>query len=215
MRSGEEVVLEPAFHWARGDESVGFTKAVFCSNCDHLKVYGRADSVESNPWILLTELDPDRAEFEHLKFPPFVLELDKLDTKKLRIGWGDLRVDGFISDKQVISKMLSGRGVDAKFHLLADDLELHADGADSTRVVLRVTDEFNAVRTFANDPILLTLEGPGRLIGDNPFALVGGTGAVWIRAMEEAGKIRLTAKHPRLGTQTIEIAVAGVPKELI
>ena len=51
----EEVVLEPAFHWARGDESVGFTKAVFCSNCDHLKLLARADSIETNPWIPIAE----------------------------------------------------------------------------------------------------------------------------------------------------------------
>ena len=211
----EEVVLEPAFHWARGDEAVGFTKAVFCSNCDHLKIFGRADSVESNPWVLLAELDPDRAEFEHLKYPPFVLELSKLDLKKLHAGWGDLRIDGFVGGKQMISKTLSGRGVDAKFLLLPDDVELQADGADSTRVVLRVTDEFGAVRTYANDPIALTLEGPGKLIGDNPFALVGGTGAVWIRASEEAGKVRLTAKHPRLGTQTVEIAVSPAARETV
>src|SRR5215469_1284245 len=36
----EEIVLEPAFHWAKGDESIGFTKAVICSNCDHLKISG-------------------------------------------------------------------------------------------------------------------------------------------------------------------------------
>jgi beta-galactosidase len=33
----EEVVLEPAFHWANSDESTNFTRAVVCSNCDHLK----------------------------------------------------------------------------------------------------------------------------------------------------------------------------------
>ena len=35
----EEVVLEPAFHWARGDASIGFSKAVVCSNCDQMKFY--------------------------------------------------------------------------------------------------------------------------------------------------------------------------------
>jgi beta-galactosidase len=211
----EEVVLEPAFHWARGDESVGFTKAVFCSNCDHLQIFARADSRESNPWVMLTEIEPDRIEFEHLKYPPFVLDLSKLDLRKLRAGWGDLRVDGFINGKQVISKTLSGKGVDAKFLLLSDDLELRADGADATRVVMRVADEFGAARTYANDPIDLTLEGPGRLIGDNPFALVGGTGAIWVRASEEPGKVRLTAKHPRLGAQTVEFTVTEAPKEVV
>jgi len=206
----EEVVLEPAFHWARSDESVSFSKAVICSNCDHLKIFTRAGSVESNPWAPLIELDPDRTEFEHLKYPPFVL-----DMEAYREGWGDLRIDGYLKGKQVISKSLSGRGVDTKFALLPDDGALMADGADTTRVVLRVTDEFGAIRTYANDPVIFTLEGPAELIGDNPFSLIGGTGAVWIRAKEEAGAVRLTAKHPRLGTQTVSFTLTSVSPELV
>jgi beta-galactosidase len=204
----EEIVLEPAFHWARGDESIGFTKAVICSNCDHLKIFTRAGSVEGNPWTPLAELDPDREEFGNLKYPPFVL-----DVSRFRAGWGDLRIDGFLEGKQVISKSLSGRGVDSKFALLPDDLTLIADGADTTRVVLRVTDEFGAPRNYANDPVIFTLEGPAELIGDNPFALIGGTGAIWIRAKEQAGTVRLTAKHPRLGSQTVTFALTVAPAE--
>jgi beta-galactosidase len=206
----EEVVLEPAFHWARGDESVGFTKAVICSNCDHLKLYTRAGSDDKNPWKLLAEADPDREEFAHLKYPPFIF-----DMHRYRAGWGDLRIDGFMEGKQVISKSLSGRGVDSKFALLADDHALSADGADSTRVVLRVTDEFGAIRPYADDPIALTLEGPADLIGDNPFSLIGGTGAVWIRAREQAGTVRLSAKHPRLGSQTITVEIHAAPHETV
>jgi beta-galactosidase len=209
----EEVVLEPAFHWARGDESVGFTKAVFCSNCERLKISARAESLESNPWVTIAELDPDRTEFDHLKYPPFVLDLSKLDRKTLRMGWGDLRAEGYIGDKLVITKTLSGRGVDRKFLLLPDDQELVADGADATRVVVRVTDEFGAVRTYANDPIAFQLEGPATLVGENPFSLIGGTGAVWIRAKEETGVVRLSAKHPRLGEQTVEFRITATRTE--
>jgi beta-galactosidase len=209
----QEIVLEPAFHWARGDESVGFTVAVFCSNCEHLKMYGRADSLESNPWVLLAEIDPNREEFDHLKYPPFTVDLRKVDFQKLRISWGDLRVDGYLGGKVVISKTLSGRGVDAKFELAADDRELLADGADTTRVVVRVTDEFGAIRTYANDPIGFTLEGPATLIGDNPFALIGGTGAVWVRAGETPGPVRLTATHPRLGSKTANLQLTAAPLE--
>ena len=199
----DEVVLEPAFHWANSDESIHFTKAVVCSNCDQLKFYLREQSLESNPWTLVAELDPDREEFDHLAYPPFVLDLSRIDRKQFDISWGDLRIDGYIKGKQVTSKSLSGAGDDRKFTVLPDDRILIADGADTTRVVLRVTDQFDAVRTYANDPILFTLEGPAQLIGDNPFALIGGTGAVWIRARETPGTVRFTAKHPRLGTQTI------------
>ncbi len=48
----EEIVLVPAFHWAIGDESVGFTNALVSSNCDHLKFYIAGK--------LVAEAEPDR-----------------------------------------------------------------------------------------------------------------------------------------------------------
>jgi len=196
----EQVVLEPAFHWARGDASIGFSKAVVCSNCDHVKLY-IADE-------LVAEMEPDRKQFAHLRYAPFVVELHELFHK-----WGDLRLEGYIQGKQVIVKRYSGKGVDQKFTLLPDDTSLIADGADTTRVVLRVTDEFDAIRPFANDAIKFEVQGPAELIGDNPFALVGGTGAVWIRAKEQTGTVRLTATHPVLGKQIVECEIGAATPE--
>ncbi len=198
----EEIVLEPAFHWARGDASVGFSHAVVCSNCDHLKMYIAND--------LVAEADPDRKQFPHLRCAPFTMDL-----RELWHHWGDLRLEGYIGGKLVITKNYSGKGIDAKFMLLPDDTTLIADGADATRVVIRVTDEFGAIRPFANDPVKLDLEGPAEIIGDAPFGLVGGTGAVWIRTKEEPGTVRLTATHPYLGEQRIEITVEPAPPELV
>jgi beta-galactosidase len=81
-------------------------------------------------------------------------------------------------------------------------------------VVLRITDEFGCVRPFANESIKFEVQGPAQLIGDNPFSLVGGTGAVWIRAQEQPGKAILKALHPYLGAQQVEIDIAGAPEEL-
>jgi beta-galactosidase len=210
----EEIVLEPAFHWANSDESSSFTMAVVCSNCDHLKFYQRAIGAAKDSWDLIAEIDPDRTEFQYLKYPPFLLNRYKLKQPHGHV-WGDLKIDGYLQGKQVASKMLSGLGVDRKFALLPDDTVLQADGADTTRVVLRVTDEFGITRPYANDPIVFKLEGPVTLIGDNPFALIGGTGAVWLRAKEQAGTVRLTATHPRLGSQTIDVNLTAVPAEPI
>ena len=198
----EEIVLEPAFHWARGDASVGFSKAVFCSNCDHIKIY-----INDN---LVAEVDPDRQQFQHLRYAPFVLDVGN----GLRHGWGDLRLEGYVQGKKVIEKKMSGRGVDAKFVIAADDSSLMADGADTTRVVMRVTDEFDAIRPFANDSITLMIEGPAEIIGENPFSLVGGTGAVWIRVKEQAGTVRLTATHPRLGPKELQFQISEAPAEI-
>jgi beta-galactosidase len=212
----EEIVLEPAFHWANSDEATMFRRAVVCSNCDHLKFYLRERCIESNPWKPLAELDPDRAEFTHLKYPPFQLDMRALsDNKKFDFDWGDLRIDGYIDGKQVVSRTFSGNGINNKFALLPDDHELSADGADTTRVVLRITDQYGNVHPSANDPIVFTLEGPGELIGDNPLALMGGTAAVWVRAQEQPGAIRLTAKHLRLGTQTVEFTVHAAEAEAV
>ena len=201
----EEIVLEPAYHWARNDENTGFTTAVVCSNCDHLKFF--LDSGDG--FRPLTEADPDRKQFPNLRYAPFSVPFEKAAIR----NWGDLRIDGYIKDKKVISKSYSGRGVDRKFVALADDHELRGDGADATRIVLRVTDEFDRIRPIANDPIVFELSGPGQIIGDNPLALTGGTGAIWIRTIEQPGTIVLRAKHPELGMQQIEINVAAAAPE--
>ena len=99
--------------------------------------------------------------------------------------------------------------------VLPDDAELFADGADSTRVALRVTDEFDAVRPFANDAIRFELEGPAEIIGDNPFSLVGGTGAIWIRANGRPGQVILKVVHPYLGTQHAQIEIKAAPEEAV
>ena len=179
---------------------------MICSNCDHLKLYVKGKS----DWDLIAEADPDRVQFSHLRYAPFSIDLTKAQHE-----WGDLRIDGYLKGRQVVSRTYSGRGVDQKFSVYVDDTELSADGADSTRVVFRVTDEFGAIRPYANDPVAIGLEGPAEIIGDNPFALIGGSGAIWIRAKEEVGTVRLTVKHPRLGTQTIVLTLQQAPAERI
>src|SRR5580704_17225356 len=198
----EEIVVEPAFRWAPGDESIGFSKAVVCSNCEHLKFY-----VDDN---LIAEADPDRTEFGNLLHPPFVVRLQPFHH-----AWGDLRIEGYIRGKQVIVKRYSGKGIDQQFSVLPDDNTLLADGADMTRVVLRVTDEFGAVRSLASGAIRLEIDGPAEIIGDNPFALVGGTGAVWLRAKEQAGRVRLTASHPVLGKRQVDFKIMAAPAESV
>jgi beta-galactosidase len=193
----EEIVLEPAFDWSRGDRDESFNVAMICSNCDHLKIY-IGDR-------LVADVDPDRKTFPNLPYPPFVTNI----REGLRGPWGDLKLEGFLGGKLVITKMMSGRGADRQLLVEPDDLELIGDGIDSTRIVLRVTDEYGAVRSLANAAIALTVEGPAEIIGENPFSLFGGVGAVWLKTKEAAGVIRLTAKHPKLGSKTVEVRVKG------
>jgi len=191
----EEIVLEPAFDWSRGDRDESFNVAMVCSNCEHLKIY-IGDR-------LVADVDPDRKTFPHLTYPPFVTNI----REGIRGPWGDLKLEGYIGGRLVITKMMSGRGADRQLLVEPDDRELIGDGIDATRIVLRVTDEYGAVRPFANAAIALTAEGPGEIIGENPFSLFGGVGAVWLKSKEAAGLIRLTARHPKLGSKTVEVRV--------
>jgi beta-galactosidase len=188
----EEIVLEPAFDWARGDENETFTNALVCSNCEKLKYFVGER--------LAAEVEPDRKTYPHLRYAPFSANLHDAIGK----GWEDLRIEGYIGGKKVIEKRMSAKGVEKQFIVAADDAELLADGIDATRIVFKVTDEFGNVQPFAHAAIMFSIEN-GEIIGDNPFALVGGVGAIWVRSTEKAGLIKLTAKHARFGVKTIEI----------
>jgi beta-galactosidase len=194
----EEIVIEPSFHWARNDESIGFTDGLVSSNCDHLKTYLVREGKET----LVAETDPDRRQFPFLKYGPFMVNAGgHMDD------WGDLRIDGYIDGRKVISKTYSGSGADHAFVLKPDDTSLIANGADATRVVLRAEDAFGNIRPFAADAITFELTGPAEMIGDNPFGLIGGTGAIWIRAKEEPGVVTLKATHPILGSSTVNFTL--------
>jgi len=192
----EEAVLEPGFHFAENDEPGGFAKEVICSNCDEIQCSIVSNGV-AKPVI---RLKPAHDEFPHLAHPPFFLTLpDGNDV------WGDLQLDGYIDGKLAISKTCSGKGIDQKFTVTADDAELVADGSDATRVSLRVTDEYGAIRPLCNDPISITLEGPAVLLGESLASLSGGVTAVWVKTTTVPGDLILTARHLHFGERKVTI----------
>ena len=191
----EEIVLEPAFPWAMGDQAAGGPGlGLICSNVDRLKLFVGDRLVD--------EIEPGRGELGYLPHPPFL-------TDKLQASWGqrlqDLRIEGYLGDRLVITRRYPAHATDAALLVEPDDLELHADGSDATRIVLRVTDAEGNRRPFATGAINLELSGPGELIGENPFALAGGVGAVWVRSTEQPGEIVLRATHPYLGSRTVAL----------
>jgi beta-galactosidase len=199
----EEIVLEPGFFWSSGDRSTagGVGVVPICSNCDHLKIFvnGR----------LHKEADPNRASYGHLKYPPFLVEITDEPV------WGDLKIEGYLGGKLIKTVMMSGRGVDAALSMEADDRELVGDGRDATRVVLRLTDEYGNSRPMSSGAVQLTIAGPGEIVGPNPFALSGGAGAIWVKAREGAGTIRLDAVVAGLKPQHLEITVHPAEREPI
>jgi beta-galactosidase len=143
--------------------------------------------------------------FPHLKHAPFFadLEFDGVTPPELRI-------DGYVVERQVLSRLFSSDHSADQFSLAADDAVLIGDGADATRVVFKVVDKYGAERAFADGEVRFEIDGPGVVVGDNPFSLAdsGGVGAIWIRTIPNGrGGIRLSAKHSALGKKVVEINV--------
>lgn len=205
----DEIILEPCFQWsAKGDWTSGLSvraadgtpNGVVWSNCDHLKFYVGEKMV--------AEADPDRTNFPNLPHPPFQVNLNRTPAQ-------DLRIEGFLATKKVIEKKYSSKGVEQQFLVLPDDATLFADGADATRVVLKVADEFGNLLRYATAAISFTIEGPAEIIGDNPFSLMGGCGAIWLRAGQKAGICRLKAIHSVLGTREVQIKIVAAEAERV
>ena len=197
----ERAVIMPNFYWDFGPDATrgpGNHAAIF-SNCDRLELFvgGKHHST----------LEPDRKNFPNLDNPPFFadLEMDDRAHSELR---PELRIDGYVAGKLALSRRFSSDRSKDQFAVAADDAAIVADGADATRLVFRINDEFGAPRLHAGGEVRFEITGPGALMGDNPFSLAdsGGAGAVWIKAHPAgSGRIVVKATHSTLGAKSIEI----------
>jgi beta-galactosidase len=199
-------VIEPNFYWYFGPQTPlgpGEHVAIF-SNCDRLEV-----SIDGKPSQVL---QPDRTGFPHLKYPPFWASLtaDAATTPELRIN-------GYVDNRLVLSRSFSADHSTDHLWLHADHRELYRDGSDTTRVAFGAADKFGAPRPFVCGEVSLRIEGPGVIVGDNPFQLQdsGGVGAVWIKTLAgRAGEIRIEASHEALGSESLTINVINPRSQL-
>lgn len=193
----QRVVLHIANNWRLGDYDEGLMESVVVfSNCDEVEAfvgdYSRGRFV------------PARAEFPHLAHPPFFLrDLDVM----LAHPYGDLRVVGYRGGQAVAEQRIAMDSLPRALHLRVDDAELHADGADMTRLVFAITDQYDNPLPYASAAVTFEIEGPAQLIGENPFALVGGQAALYVRAGHQAGTVTIRAKTPRLPAAQAQILI--------
>jgi beta-galactosidase len=197
--------IHPNFYWDFGTKSPkgpGKNVAIF-SNCERLELF--LDDVH------YATLQPDRKNYANLKHPPFFTDLD-MDGSRRPV----LRVDGFVAGKCLLTRHFSSDPKLDQLTVLADHTELIGDGIDATRIVFRITDTYGAARPFVGGIVSFNVEGPGILIGDNPFDLdeSGGAAAIWIKSKpNSSGNITVLAKHPVFGSKIVKINVRR-PHEL-
>jgi len=194
-------VIAPNFYWDFGSQTPrgpGKNVAIF-SNCERLELFinGQRHSA----------LQPDATGYPHVKHPPFFADLE-LDGA----NHPELRIDGYLGSKLALTRSFSSDPARDQFIVQADDAELIGDGADATRVVFKVADQFGAERAFGGGTVTFEVSGPGTIVGDNPFPIAesGGVGAVWMRTRLETGSVIVKAIHSVFGTKTVSIVVKPI-----
>lgn len=193
-------MIEPNFYWDFGPKTPngpGEHVAIF-SNCDRLEL--TVDGVRH------ATLSPDRTAFPNLRYPPFFADLAFAGRTPR-----ELRIEGFLNGQPMLSRSFSSDRAADRLLLKADDLELKADGIDSTRVTFEVTDNYGALRASAEGTVLLHIDGPGKLIGPatHDLAETGGGAAVWIRTVAgRSGRILITAVKSPLPPARVTITAA-------
>ncbi|MEV4053115.1 glycoside hydrolase family 2 TIM barrel-domain containing protein [Amycolatopsis sp. NPDC049688] len=189
-------VVEPGFAWDFTSQPSGpGPGSTIWSNCDRLLLF-----LDNRP---AGEARTRRGDFPHLRYPPFTADLVVPKGRRPQ-----LRIDGYVGEKLVVSRRFSGdRGSDV-LSCIPDDPELRADGTDATRVVVAARDRFGTLRAGTTGVVTLELTGPGDLIGTPTldFGATGGAAAVWLRPFAgPPSTMTLTAHHEKLGTATATI----------
>ena len=172
---------------------------MICANLDRLEVY-----VAGAHFATAT---PDTTNYRHLRYPPSFVDFGSVDGS----SHPQLRIDGYLGATKVASQSYSSDPDGDRLHVTIDDTELTGDGSDSTRVVLRAVDRHGQPRPYVQGDVILSVDGPAVLIGDNPFALAdtGAAGAVWLRTIRNTpGTVTLTARHPTLGSGAVTARIS-------
>ena len=88
-----------------------------------------------------------------------------------------------------------------------NDETLNADGTDMTRLAFKIVDKFGNRLPFVNQVVAFEIDGPAQLIGENPFALIGGQAALYIKSGHEAGTGTVRATTPRLEPASVQLEI--------
>jgi len=181
------IVLQPATHWTMGDRSGGgFNPLTIFSNCDEIEVIFGDKSAG--------KYKPDIEGYPNLPHPPFTihdLEQNKVWERK---DYPDLYIIGYVNGEIVGDHWIASNQVPEKLEIYSDSDTLIANGVDMTRVVFRITDKFGNALPFATKVVRFEISGEADIIGENPFPLIGGQAAFYVKARFETGLVCIKAK---------------------
>jgi beta-galactosidase len=193
-------LILPVFCWDFGAGSPPHgpgANAMIATNCDRLEIYVNGEHFATGL--------PDTGRFGSLAYPPVFADLT-VDGSRLP----ELRIDGYVGQQRVASARMSADTARDQLALTADHGSIEGDGTDTTRVTFRALDAYGNQRPHVTGDVTLSLTGPARLIGDNPFNFgrYGGVGGAFVRSEPgQDGAVTVTAAHPSLGRAAVQVTV--------
>jgi beta-galactosidase len=185
----EEIVLQAATFWTMGDRSGGGNDPLYVmTNCDAVDMYV-GDEHHGR-------FEANGSEFPTLPRPP--IKITGFGTT-----WGahfkTLRLVGIRNGEAVAEQIIPAESLPSQLVAYVEDATLKADAIDMTRLVFKIVDEYGNRLPYAIQVVTLELlEGDAQIIGTNPFPLVGGQAALFIKAGRTPGKVVVRVSTPRL-----------------
>lgn len=192
--------LIPSFNEDYRDEIIVF------SNCEVIELYVGEK--------LFGVARPDYVNYPALPHPPFIFK----GYKWWELGAsnvGSITAIGKINGKEIARHTIYPFGQPEKLTLKPDFTEIIADGADLTRVVIELKDNKDQTLHLAHHPVFFEVDGPGKLIGENPFSLEAGRGAVFVQSKRVPGKIQLKAYVKGLAEAETTIEIKPLREKVV
>ena len=127
------------------------------------------------------------------------------------LGWGSagdsFEIVGLSGGREVARRRYGGDAYAARLSIAADDSRLASGDWDTTRVVLRLEDQYGNLCPYAAEAVELAISGPASIIGPTRLALIGGCVAFWIRTEGKPGRVTLGARGSRFDSPAISIEI--------
>lgn len=130
---------------------------------------------------------------DHLPFAPFTFEIPEFVS-------GVIKAVGYVDDQPVAEhKRVTPLDPSALFVEIDDaNRALVADGVDAVFVRASIRDDVGNLVPDSLQEVKFTIEGAGRLVGQNPISAEAGVASILVQARSAAGEIRVTALAPGL-----------------
>jgi len=197
----EEIVLKPITFWTRGDRNIGgVMPLMILTNCDEVEFSHSGEPGK--------RVGPDRENFPHLPHPPIVLDERNFTSQELTLWgmqWPDATITGFIDGKPVKSVTLSSAPVPATLEVVADTATV--DAHSEVRIMVRALDQAGNKLPFFFDPVSISVNGSGALIGPSLVPFRAGSTGFWVRATGR-GSIAIKVSTNRLGETALELVAS-------